>query len=746
MRSLLNRRPPLNLRSRILLFVAACIVVFCVLAAALGHFILLPAADEADADVALQNLRRFEARLELRLSQVSQAGLDWANWDDTGAYLAARTRRFERENFDAHSFADSNLDLVALWDAQDRFVIGRMRPEASLGPVGLPAALVADLTNVPRVFQRVLKGETRGAIRTSLGVLLLSAQPISNSAGTEPVRGTVVVGNFLRGARLAEVQAHEPFVVELIPADPPPPRPGPVVASNGAHAVYAASDVLLVGRSALADLRGGAAAIIDLRAPRNLRIQHARGTQVVLGALVATSVVLLAVVGVMVDVLFLRRLFRLQKEVRELRDEEGIARLEATDGTPEFQTLGRNIAAMARGQRAARLQAEASAHAKSVFLATMSHEIRTPLNGVLGFTSLLRETPLNAEQKEYVTTIEQSGEILLALINDILDLSKLESGRVELERQPVVLADMAAEIGVLFKPRLQSRRVALVIEIADDVPPLVVADALRLRQVLFNLVGNAAKFTSQGEVRLRIERVGDGPEVNREVCDLRFEVADTGIGLTPEQCTRLFQPFSQADTSTTRQFGGTGLGLAISQRLVEAMGGKIGVVSKPGFGARFFFSVRVPVPDEPAAQVDGANDRPVVPMPSFAGRVLVVEDNAVNRRMVLMMLQRLGCTADFVENGREAVAKATLISPGYDVVLMDVVMPEMDGLDATRAIRAHEATDALKPAWIIALTASALAHNRDLCQAAGMNDFLAKPIRLEELITALARAPLRRVP
>jgi signal transduction histidine kinase/ActR/RegA family two-component response regulator len=500
----------------------------------------------------------------------------------------------------------------------------------------------------------------------------------------------------------------------------------------------------MVGRVPLGGLRGEPAAIVDLRAPRTLRIQQTQGIGLVLGALIAASVVLLVLVGLLVEFLFVRRLYRLQKEVRELRDEAGITCLEATDGTPEFRTLGRNIAAMARGLREARLQAEASVRAKGIFLATMSHEIRTPLNGVLGFTSLLRGTPLTAEQKEYVTTIEHSGEILLALINDILDLSKLETGRVELEQQPVVVSDLAGEIGVLFAPRLQARRVALVIDIAEDVPPLVMADALRLRQVLFNLLGNAAKFTPLGEVRLKIERVGDGPEVDAQQCSLRFEIADTGIGLSAEQITRLFQPFSQADSSTTRQFGGTGLGLAISQRLVEAMGGKIGVISELGKGARFFFSIRVPVPDvaPETPESDAAHSWDAAPR--FRGRILVVEDNALNRRMIAMMLYRLGCAADFAEDGREAVAKVTAASAGYDLVLMDLVMPEMDGLDATRAIRAHEAAHPAKRAWIIALTASALLDDRARCQSVGMDDFLPKPMRLGELIAALDRIPSGR--
>ena len=734
---------PLKLRTKILIFVAGCIAVFCALFVGLAHFILLPSADRAEAQVMVQNLRRFEGRLDARLDRLSQAGVEWAYWDEAMNFIADRNPSFVKANLTATAFKDSAIEILLMWDAQDRLVVGRMLRSVDGPTEAVPAAVVAELAAVPGLFQRVLEGETIGLLRTSLGVVLLSAQPVTDSNGHGPVRGTMVVGSFLGAARVAELAAHEPFAVELVVPGVAAAPLVPMLAVDGPRTAFALNDAELGGRMPLTDLKGGTAAVVELRAPRTLHVQQMQSMWVMLEALGIASVVLIVVVGLLVDVLFLRRLVRLQAEVRELRDEAGIRRLEATDGTPEFRRLGQDIAAMARGLREAQLRAEAASHAKGAFLATMSHEIRTPMNGVLGFTSLLKGTPLTPEQRDYVATIEQSGEILLALINDILDLSKLESQGVELEQQPVIVQDIANEIGALFVPRLLTKGVRLVVECGADVPPAVLADALRLRQILFNLVGNAAKFTRHGEVRVRIGAGAEDSRGGRKECVLQFEVSDTGIGITPEQQARLFQPFTQADNSTTRQFGGTGLGLAISQRLVGAMGGTIGVESGPGQGARFFFAVRVPVLESPVAEPESADAEERRPERPYRLRTLVVEDNEVNRRMISMMLRRLHCEADYAVTGSEAVAKATAAAPGYDLVLMDVVMPEMDGLDVTRAIRAHELAGPHPPAWIVALTASAMVGDRERCFAVGMNDFLSKPFRLGELISVLDRVPRR---
>ncbi len=378
----------------------------------------------------------------------------------------------------------------------------------------------------------------------------------------------------------------------------------------------------------------------------------------------------------------------------------------------------------------ARDHAEKMSRTKGEFLANMSHEIRTPMNGVIGTLQLLEDTPLTESQLEYVQVAYKSADALLAILNDILDLSKIEAGKLEFEAIPFDLREIINDVVVLHELKAEQAGIYLKREIDKRVPVNVVGDPTRMRQVLVNLISNAMKFTTEGGISVRVKlKLLDEKEVL-----IRFEVEDTGIGIPTSKHQKLFMAFSQADGSTTRKYGGTGLGLAIVRQLVEMMHGNLGIDSEVGKGSKFWFVIPMAIAkEEKAPALPEKTDHPVV----LVGKILLVEDNPINQMVAKKMLQKLGLDPVLAENGKEAIDR--LQDEKFDLALMDCQMPEMDGFEATRTWREQEqhAGNAHMP--IIAMTANVMEGDRERCLASGMDDYLGKPVRQAELADILQR-------
>jgi len=375
--------------------------------------------------------------------------------------------------------------------------------------------------------------------------------------------------------------------------------------------------------------------------------------------------------------------------------------------------------------------AEGASRAKSEFLANMSHEIRTPLNGIIGMTELALQTGLTGEQREYIETVKLSADALLNVINDILDFSKIEAGKVDLEETNFDLSHCIAGAMKTMALKADEKRLELLCDLAVGAPEIVRGDPGRLRQVLLNLLGNALKFTAEGGVGLKV-----AVEVfEEETVILHFIVSDSGVGIAPEKLNVIFDSFTQADTSTTRQFGGTGLGLTISRRLVEMMGGRIWVESEPGTGSRFHFTVRLRTATTPTAAFDNPPSSAMYTSRNQgddrkALDILVADDNRVNQKVASRLLEKRGHRVVLAGNGNEALA--VLAQHSFDLVLMDVHMPGMDGFETTIAIREQEKTTGLYQS-IVAMTALVMKGDRERCIAAGMDGYISKPIDLQQL-------------
>ncbi len=705
-----------------------------------------------------ERVARAQHSLDMELDFLANMSGDWALWDRSYEFVAAPTEEFVRENLTSNTLTSLGVNVILFLGTDGHIIRGDYVDLAT----GQAAELPRDLANhcweadPLRHFEEPA-GRHEGILVLSDGLMLVSARPILTSNHEGPARGTLLMGRWfdaekiqrlsdlatcpVRISRVTSLDALREGVHSLLVRSEPRRMRLNFLDTKRAEVVFVVDDVY-----------GNPAMLCTVEVPRKMTLQGRISLTYFAAGLAACGFVFAVVAWRLQANLVLDRLLTLVHDVRQAGEFETTERKPiVVAGDDELALLGEAIDTMADRLERSRTQLEKAWHEaeqanrhKSEFLANMSHEIRTPMTAILGYADLLEESVTDDFGQEACGIIKRNGAHLLQVINDILDMSKIEANRMEIELRACSPREIVAEVASLMQVRVMGSEVSLHVSAEGAIPKRIHTDPTRLRQILLNLVGNAVKFTARGQVWI----VTHCADLRQDGARIQFDVIDTGIGMTSEQVAAIFQPFRQADASTTRRHGGTGLGLAISRRLAEALGGEISVQSVPGHGSTFRLALPLGDPsdskeEDRESDVDSCETKVAVSDDlrlSGPCRVLVVEDGPDNQQFIAQVLKTAGAEVVVAGNGQEAcdtlLGSATDAEPIH-VVLMDIQMPIMDGYEATRRLRLGGCT-----LPIVAITAHAMVEEESKCLEAGCDAYLTKPIdraRFLQVVGRLAR-------
>ncbi|MBD2460230.1 response regulator [Oscillatoria sp. FACHB-1407] len=694
--------------------------------------ILLHNFSQAERQLIQRDLQRVQGTINHDLNALQTEVYDYAKWDDTYNFVAEQDKDYAVINWSDAALKNLRLNIILLTDVSSQVLFKRSFNLQTQQDTVFPTTInnAGQLDEALSQYFVNTTGST-GLLMLPEGPLLTASSPILTSTGEGPSRGTLLIGRYLnetaikRLEHLTQVSLTFYSLYSLDSASLPDDMQQAVSAlrdNPNETFIHPLSEDQVAGYMLLRDVYNQPALIVRVDTARTIYQQG----QLSLHYLGAS----LLLIGLICGIAICELLKRLMQSVIVERDRQQLTELnEKLEHLVEQRTM--ELREQTVALQASKEAAEVANQAKSEFLANMSHELRTPMTAVLGYADILANTDLSAEQQEYIEQISRSGDSLLAIINDILDLSKLEAGTLKLNTKPFNLQDLIDGLVKLFQPQIAQKGLVFTVVVAPTIPATLVGSFDRLQQVLTNLISNAIKFTAVGEITLRVDSVETKDDSGVK---LKFSVQDTGIGIAPSDQERIFDSFTQVDSSNARLYQGSGLGLAICRKIVHLMGGEIGVESVLGQGSTFWFTVFVESVRSPSASFDRHTSPTTNASPSVT-QILVAEDVKVNQVLLKHVLQRLGYQCDLVSDGQEALEK--LAQRPYDLVLMDCQMPVLDGYETTRRLRQRE--DQQHRTVVVGITAHAMLGDREKCLEAGMDDYISKPFRLQELGDLLKR-------